>query len=94
MIYLIKYVFQTKQKINAGINESETLTKHISCEGKCKFDGIKCNLNQWWNNYKCWWEWKKHCICEKDYVWNSSTCICENRKYLAGVMGNSVITCD
>ena len=26
-----------------GINESNTLTKHISCECKCKFDGKKCN---------------------------------------------------
>ena len=26
----------------AGINESKTLTKHISCECKCKFDGAKC----------------------------------------------------
>ena len=25
------------------INESKTLTKHISGEGKCKFDGTKCN---------------------------------------------------
>ena len=25
-----------------GINESKTLTKHISCECKCKFDGAKC----------------------------------------------------
>ena len=33
-----------------GINESKTLTKHISCECKCKFDGRKCNLDQWWNN--------------------------------------------
>ena len=24
-----------------GINESKTLTKHISCECKCKLDGIK-----------------------------------------------------
>ena len=28
-----------------GINESKTLTKHISCECKCKFDERKCNLN-------------------------------------------------
>ena len=34
-------------------NESKTLTKHISCESKCKFDGRKCNLNQKWNNYRC-----------------------------------------
>ena len=32
-----------------GINESRTLTKHISCECKCKFDGRKCNSNQKWN---------------------------------------------
>ena len=36
-----------------GINESKTLTKHISCECKCRFDGRKCNSNQWWNNNKC-----------------------------------------
>ena len=31
-----------------GINESKTLTKHISCECKCRFDGEKCN--SWWNS--------------------------------------------
>ena len=36
-----------------GINESKTLTKRISCECKCKFDGTKCESNQWWNNNKC-----------------------------------------
>ena len=34
-------------------NESKTLTKHISCQCKCKFDGRKYNSNQKWNNYKC-----------------------------------------
>ena len=29
-----------------GINESKTLTKQISCECKCRFDGKKCNSNQ------------------------------------------------
>ena len=28
------------------INESKTLTKHILCECKCKFDGRKCNPDQ------------------------------------------------
>ena len=28
------------------INESKTLTKHMSCECKCKLDGTKCNSNQ------------------------------------------------
>ena len=35
-----------------GINESKTLTKHISWECKCKFDGRNCNSDQWWNNDK------------------------------------------
>ena len=36
-----------------GINESKALTKHVSCECKCKLDGAKCNSSQWWNNDKC-----------------------------------------
>ena len=35
-----------------GINESKTLTKHVSCKCKCKCDGRKCNSNQKWNNDK------------------------------------------
>ena len=35
------------------INESKTLTKHISCKCKYKFEGRKCNSDQWWNNDKC-----------------------------------------
>ena len=30
-----------------GINELKILTKHISCQCKCKFDGRKCNSDQW-----------------------------------------------
>ena len=33
-----------------GINESKTLTKHILCESKCRFDGKKHNSDHWWNN--------------------------------------------
>ena len=33
-----------------GINESKTLTKHVSYECKCKFDETKCKSNQWLNN--------------------------------------------
>ena len=33
-----------------GVNELKTLTKHISCKCKCKFNRKKCNSNQWWNN--------------------------------------------
>ena len=30
-----------------GINQSKTLTKHLSYECKCRFDGKKCNQSQW-----------------------------------------------
>ena len=36
-----------------GIDESKTLTKHLLCECKCKYDGRKCNSDEWWNNDKC-----------------------------------------
>ena len=39
-----------------GLNELKILTKHISCECKCQFDGRKCNSNQKWNKDKCWCE--------------------------------------
>ena len=50
-----------------GINESETLTKHIPCECKCKFGRRKCNSDQLWNNYKCRCDFKNHsvCICKR-----------------------------
>ena len=32
-------------KMISGINESKILTKHVSCECNCKFDGRKCNSN-------------------------------------------------
>ena len=69
-----------------GMNESKTLTKHISCECKCKFHGTKCDPNQWWNNDKCQFECKKRHLCEADYVRNLSTCICKKEKYLASIM--------
>ena len=35
-----------------GINESKTITKHVSCECKCKIDGRNCGSDQWWYNGK------------------------------------------
>ena len=50
MTDLIKSVLQIKQNLNlsminmiTGINESKTLTNHISCECEFKFHGRKCN---------------------------------------------------
>ena len=75
-----------------GINESKTLTNHISYKCKCKFDG-RIMINEW-NNDKCWRECKKRHVCEKDYVWNPAACNCENGKYLASIMEDSAIVCD
>ena len=77
-----------------GINESKTLAKHISCECKCKFDGRRCNAVQWCNNHKWWCDCEKRHLCEKEYIWNPSTCSCENGKYLASTMDDSAIMCD
>ena len=77
----------------AIINESKTLTKHISCEYKCKFDGGNCNSDQGWNNDKYRCECKKCHVCEKDYVWDPATCNCEHGKYLPSIMDDSVIIC-
>ena len=77
-----------------GIYELKTLTRHISCKFKCKFDGKKCNSNQWCNTNKYRCECKRRHVCEKDYIWNPATCSCENGKYLANIMDDSPITCD
>ena len=58
-----------------GTNESKTLTKHISGKSECRFDGRKCNSDQWWNNDKCRCKYEKSHACEKEYVWNPATCI-------------------
>ena len=31
---------------------------------------------------------------KKDYIWNPATCICENGKYLAIIIGDSMIKYD
>lgn len=62
----------------------KTRAKHILCECKCQFDGRKCNSSQNWNNNKCHRGCKntrKHHVWEKNYIWNSNTCTCENSKY-------------
>ena len=33
-------------------------------------------------------------VCEKDYIWNPSTCSCKNGKYLASIMDDSAFTYD
>ena len=38
-------------------NEAKTMTKHISCDWKFKFNSTTCNSNRKWNNKIC------HCEC-------------------------------
>ena len=77
-----------------GINGSKALIKHISYECICRLDGRKCNSDQWQNNDKWRCECKKCHVCEKYYEWNPTASNCENGKYLANIMDNSVIICD
>ena len=54
-----------------GINEPETLRKHISCKCKCKFGGRKCNSNRKQNCDKCRCErknLKEHHVCKKNII--------------------------
>ena len=37
---------------NIGEKWSKQLTNHMSWKCKYKFDGRKCNFNQWWNSIK------------------------------------------
>ena len=59
-----------------GISKSKTLTKHISCKCKCKFDDRKCDLTQKQNNDQFRCECKKleeHHVCKKDYIFNPAS---------------------
>ena len=78
----------------ARINELKTLTKDISCKCKYKFDGRKCNSDQWWNNNTCRSGCKNVMYVGKKIIWNPSTSSCKNRKYLASIMDDSAIRCD
>ena len=49
------------------ISKLKTLTKCISCECWCIFDGREYNSDQRWNNDKCWYKktayiWKRLCL--------------------------------
>ena len=54
----------------------------------------KCNSDQWWNNNNCLFECEKRDVCEKDYIWDGSTCSYQKRKYLAIIMDDPATTCD
>ena len=75
-------------------DEAKEMTKHISCDCKCKFNSTTCKSNQKWNNKTCQCKCKNCHKCEKDCNWNPITYICENSKYLKNVAYISVTECD
>ena len=100
-VHLQKHVFEKKQKTNfkafnliTNKTDAKTVTKHISCDFKCKFNSKKCNSNQKWNNETCQWKCKNYRKCKNYYSWNPTTGICENSKYLKSIGHTSVIKCD
>ena len=46
------------------------MTKHISCDCKCKFNNTTCTSNQKWNKKTCQCECKNCRTCKKDSSWN------------------------
>ena len=75
-------------------NEAKTMTKHISCDCKCKFNSTTFNSNQKWNKKTCQCECKNYRKNSKTYSWNPSACICKNSKYLQCIANTLVIECD
>ena len=77
MTHLIKYIFQTRTEVGmfnmiTGINELKTLTKHVSCNCKCKFgekyviyinSKIYLNENEKWKIFSKYYKWFSN------YVW-------------------------
>ena len=64
-------------------NKAKTMTKHILCDCKCKFNSTTCNSNQKWDNKIC--GRNNYRSCKKDYSWNPNTYTCENSKYLKSI---------
>ena len=75
-------------------NEDKAMTKHISCDFKCKLNSTTCNSNQKWNQKTCQYECKNYRKCKKAYSCNPSTCIYENSKYFKSIADTLKIACD
>ena len=64
-----------------GLNESKKLTKHISRKYGCKFDCRECNKGSseiTINVGVSAKTQKKIMHAKKEYIWNPTTCTCEN----------------
>ena len=74
-------------------NEAKSMTEHISSDCKYKLNSTTGNSEQKRNNRTCQCEFKNYGKCKKDYSWNPSTCVCENRKYLEIIADTPVTEC-
>ena len=52
----------------ARINEAEKMVRHISFDGKCKFNSTTCNSNQKEINDTCQYKCKNYYKCKKIIV--------------------------
>ena len=65
------------------LNETRFLIQHESCECKCGLNESVCNSKQKWNHNKFSCEYKEldgWRSCKDNYMWNPSTCNCEDNK--------------
>ena len=74
-------------------DEVKAITKHISCDCKCKFNSTTCNSKPKWKNKTFQCECKNFPKCEKYYRLDPSTGISENSKCLKSVIDTSVTRC-
>ena len=84
-------MIRNKMKLKQWQNIFHLTVNANSCNScnSCK----TCNSKQKWSDKTWQWECKNYRKCKKDYSWNPSTCICEN-KYLKSIVDISVTVCD
>ena len=70
------------------------ITIHLQLLSKLDRCAGNCNTINNLSNRVCISNITEDLIREKDHVWDPVTCNCENGKYLASIMDDSVITCD
>ena len=92
----------SKQQIEQDLNihvlniiTEKTLAKDISCECKYTFDGKKLiqitgriTINVYVHVKSTMY------VISKDYIWNSTTCSCQNGRKLTNIMDDLAIACD
>ena len=64
----------------SGVNKTRFIVQHESCACECGLNKNVFILKQKQNHDKCWCECKElddQGSCEKDFMWNSTTCDCK-----------------